>query len=119
MDTLTNIIFFINMAWIATHELDAIQRHEWRIFPFTSHLPDKRGFQVFTLLHIPLFALIFWAASFTSFQIGFNIFLIVHVGLHYLFRNHPQNEFDNWLSQFLIVGVVPFSILHLILLGMQ
>jgi hypothetical protein len=111
------IVFAVNVAWLATHELDAIQRHEWRIFqtftPFMDRLSDARMYQLFTAAHIPVFAALIWAGQYEAFQIGFDVFLVGHIGLHWLFRDHPHNEFNNWFSQFLIIGVAPLAVLHL------
>ena len=40
--------FFVALAFILTHEMDAIKCREWRIFPLTSRLDDSRGYLVFT-----------------------------------------------------------------------
>lgn len=115
MPSFTDFLFALNLAWIATHELDAIKRDEWRVLPLTSWLNDTWGYPVFTLLHIPLFAFVFLAFDSHDFQIGMDIFLVVHGGLHILFRNHPHYQFDNPLSQFLIFGVIPLAVIHLLL----
>lgn len=116
MKDVVQILFFVNVAWIATHELDAIKQHEWRIFPFTVALPDQTAYLVFTALHVPLFAWIIWASENPSFQVGFDIFMIAHTGLHWSFRNRPLYEFDNWFSQMIIWGGVPLGVLHLVLM---
>jgi hypothetical protein len=116
MSDFLQILFFVNVAWMTTHELDAIKQHEWRIFPLTSVLPEQTGYLIFTALHVPLFTWILWAAEATRFQIGFDVFMILHAGLHWLFRQHPQYEFDNWFSQIIIWGGIPLGVLHLMLL---
>lgn len=118
--TTLNVLFFVNIAWFATHELDAIYRHEWRTFqsmtPWLGRLSDLDAYRLFTLLHIPLTLAIIWAAQYPLFQIGFDLFLIVHVGLHWLYRHHEHNEFEGWFSWALIVGAGLFGALHLVLL---
>ena len=118
--TLADLLFTINIAFIATHELDAIYRHEWRIFqtfiPFYDRLSDEAAYQLFTVLHIPLFMFILWGTQFRDFQIGFDFFALIHISLHWLFRKHPHYEFNNHFSWFLIAGVAPFSILHLLMI---
>jgi hypothetical protein len=116
MNDILQVLFYINIAWIATHELDAIQQHEWRIFPLTSAFPDHTSYLIFTALHIPLFTWVFWASNAPSFQYGFDIFMILHAGLHWRFRHHSQYEFDNCYSQMIIWGGVPLGVSHLILL---
>lgn len=116
MEQLATGLFLINIAWITTHELDAIHHHEWRILPLTSWMNDIWGYRVFVLAHIPLMIVLMWGITSREFQIIFDVFLVIHVGLHGLFRNHPHYTFNNRLSVLLIVGVVPFAILHLMLI---
>lgn len=118
---LGDLLFFVNVAWLFTHELDAIYRYEWRIFqtfvPFYNRMSDEAAYRTFTLLHLPLFAGVLWAMPYQPFQVGFNVFLLVHVGLHWFFRNHPENQFKDWFSWLLIAGSAPLAVLHLILLA--
>lgn len=102
-------IFFLGLSLLLTHELDAIRCSEWRVFPLTASMNDTRGYHVFTLLHIPLFALLFWALSDTGEArtrviIGLDLFFIVHVALHIGFRKHPAYAFAGPFSWALIGG---------------
>ena len=112
--------FLLAISLMFTHELDAIRRHEWRIFPGINLLRDETGFTVFVLLHVPLFAALIWACflqpdtAAAGWRVAFSIFCIVHVGLHRLFENHPAYEFNNPLSQTLIWGTGVAGALHLI-----
>ncbi len=78
------------------------------MLPITSFLKDEIGFVVFTIIHIPLYAWMFWSltipASLPMFTRAWDIFLIVHVFLHILFLKHPENRFKTWVSWFIIVG---------------
>lgn len=116
MQQFTELLFLLNLAWIATHELDAIRQEEWRVLPLTSWLNETWGYPVFVLLHIPLFVLVFVGIPMRNFQIGMDMFLIIHGGLHILFRHHSDYHFDNRLSQILIFGVIPFALAHLLLI---
>lgn len=69
------------------------------------------GFLVFTGLHVPLYVLllllVFGIAgpeTSTTMIMALDVFLIVHVGLHLLFLNHPRNEFRLLFSWCLIVA---------------
>jgi surface polysaccharide O-acyltransferase-like enzyme len=115
MPELSAPLFVLMMGFIATHELDAIARHEWRLFFFLAPFDDTTAFRIFTVIHIPLFAWIVWAAPFQAFQIDFTSFVIIHAGLHWLMRHHPRYEFNNAFSWFLIAGPVPLCI---VLLGL-
>ncbi|MFP4322456.1 MAG: DUF6713 family protein [Anaerolineales bacterium] len=113
-----DILFLLNVAWIMAHELDAIRHHEWRVLPITAPFAEPVGYRVFVLAHIPLLMGIMAAGQDTTFQVAFNLFLIIHVGLHWLFRNHPQYEFSDRFSRLLIVGGGPLGALHLALLAL-
>jgi len=102
-------LFILTLALFFTHELDAIARHEWRMFPLIRRLDDTSGYVVFLLAHVPIFALILWfgfdaGAIGAAARIIVAAFAIIHVGLHMMFARHPANEFNNALSQALIWG---------------
>ncbi|MEM7334698.1 MAG: DUF6713 family protein [Chloroflexota bacterium] len=101
--------FFVALSFILTHELDAIKQREWRIIPLTSFLNDRLGYLVFTVLHVPLFLILFWLlfsgdSLNLSLMRGLNIFFVIHLFLHLLLIKHPKNEFTNALSWLLITG---------------
>jgi len=103
-----HIFFYLGITFLSMHEMDAIRCREWRIFPGLSMLSDKLGHIIFVFAHIPLFFFIFWQMTHSqdieTFIRGFNIFMIVHLGLHILFLKHKNNEFKDWLSWTIIVG---------------
>lgn len=111
-----NLLFLVCVAWLFTHELDAIKHHEWRILPLTSWMSDTVGYGVFVILHIPLFTFIMMYLDSIVFQLGFDIFLILHAGLHILFRQNSAYTFNSTISQILIFGVVPLAIGHLLII---
>ena len=112
-------LFYVAMlGFFITHELDAMQRYEWRILPLTSFLPDETGRQVFVWMHVPLFAALFFYGAgdpTSTVAFGLSVFAIIHVGLHWLFRRHPKNEFDNPTSWAIIIGAGVFGAAHLVL----
>lgn len=101
-------LFYVAMLGLfITHELDAVQRHEWRILPLVSLLTEKTGRLTFVWMHVPLFAVLFYFGAgdpTSALAKGLSAFAIVHVGLHWLFRSHPRNEFNNPVSWALILG---------------
>ena len=111
------ILFLLGVALLATHELDAIYRHEWRLFFGWTPLSDESAYRLFTLLHVPLFVFLYYQAARGDrwFENAFDAFLMIHVGLHFAFRRHPQNEFRNAFSQTLIWGAGATGLLHLVL----
>jgi hypothetical protein len=108
-----DLIFYSGIACLLIHELDAIQQHEWRFFFALSSINDKRAYHIFVALHLPLFVLIFWYLPSSTFQIGFDIFLMIHAGLHGLLRNHPLITFNNGFSRLWIWGGAVLGAIHL------
>ena len=106
-----NFFFWIGLSTLLVHEMDAIRLNEWRILPFLSYLDDQRGFIVFTLAHIPLYAFLLTGLSSgvasggkSTLMLSLDWFMIVHVGLHFLLRNLPRNEFKSVFSWVIIIG---------------
>ncbi len=103
-----SIIFLTGLSLIVMHEMDAIRCKEWRIFPGLSSLKDETGYIIFMFAHIPIFYWMFWqltnSSDIEAFRKGFDIFLILHFGLHLIFLKHKNNEFKDWISWILILG---------------
>ncbi|GBD91475.1 hypothetical protein BMS3Abin04_02207 [bacterium BMS3Abin04] len=111
--------FYIGLAFILVHEMDAIRLQEWRMFPILSGLKDQNGYLIFTLLHLPLYVLIFWGlwgshGSVINLILGLDIFFIIHIGLHLLLIKHKENQFGNFFSWSLILLTGIFGLLDLI-----
>ncbi|MEM8794296.1 MAG: DUF6713 family protein [Pseudomonadota bacterium] len=101
-----DLLYYAMVGAFFTHELDAVKRHEWRVLPIVRALPEKVSEQTFIWMHIPLFALLLWGGDGepeSATRIGLSAFAIIHVGLHYIFRNHPAYEFNNVSSWALII----------------
>lgn len=117
-----DLIFYTGLSLLLTHELDAIKRHEWRIFPGLSNLKDNLSYPLFIVLHIPLFILILWLVCHPSesvrfwFQLSVDGFLILHLGLHYFFKSHEKYEFTQQLSKIIINLMALTGLIHIILL---
>ncbi len=119
---MADLFYFCMLGFFLTHELDAMKRHEWRVLPLTSFLPDHLGELVFIWAHVPIIAGLFFfggldAGSTTA--LGLSIFGIIHVFLHIAFRNHPHYEFNNLSSWLLIIGTGIFGALHLVAFGLD
>lgn len=104
---MSDFLFTLVLALFATHELDAVYRHEWRIFPYLDAMEDKRAAALFITAHFPLLLLIVWLAyavplSGEPMRVALSAFAIVHIWLHWLLRGHVKCEFNNTLSQALI-----------------
>ena len=105
-----NLIFYLGMGALFTHEIDAIPNHEWRVLPLIRSLPDDIGMFVFVFAHVPLFALLIALVASkndrtrTRSRLIISGFLVLHGLLHALFLHHPNYEFSSLLSNTLIFG---------------
>ena len=110
--------FYLGLAFLTIHEMDAIRCKEWRILPGLSSLKDQTRYTVFLLAHIPLFVWVFWALHqdpiHANFILGFDLFMLIHIGLHVLLMNHRHNEFKDWRSWTFIIGAGLFGLLDLV-----
>ncbi len=105
--------------------MDAIRRKEWQMFFYLSKLAPETGYVVFSVLHIPLFFLIFWGLF--SVNQGFrhdviiflSLFFIIHFFLHIAFLNDKKNEFDSIFSWFIIIGICLSGLVTLLLQVIQ
>jgi hypothetical protein len=104
-----SLFLYLALSCMLTHEMDAIRCREWKFFLFLKDLPEEHGYLVFTALHVPLYLLLLWGmfanpAIGQYVSMGFDLFSMVHVGLHMLFRKHPNYLFHSWFSWALILG---------------
>lgn len=109
------VFYWLMVAALFTHELDAIRHHEWRILPMLRNLPDSVAEQIFIWAHLPLFFLVFWLSQFGAgsvFAMGLSAFAVVHVGLTWILRNHPAYEYNNLSSWLLICLAGLLGALH-------
>ena len=117
-----DLFFYLSLALLLTHELDAIKQHEWRVFPGLTNLKDNLSYHLFIILHIPVFILILWCMCHPSeqvrfwFQISVDSFLIIHLGLHHLFKSHDKYEFTQQFSKIIINIAALTGLIHMILL---
>jgi len=113
-----SLFFYLGMSFLTLHELDAVRCREWRIFPLLSLLDDRWGQPIFLLAHIPLFSWVFLelgpGTPSPQFVRGFDIFMMVHLGLHLLFLLHQKNEFKDVLSWVIIGGAAVCGLLDLV-----
>jgi hypothetical protein len=97
--------YYWNLAFLLTHELDAVRKQEWRMLPLLSFIRDENtAFATFTLLHVPIFAGMFYGLSSRKFRVSIDSFSVVHTGLHIVALWCPRNLFNDWVSWILIGG---------------
>lgn len=99
-----DLLVILATAALLTHEVDAGHHHEWRLLFVLRRMDDRRAQEVFTLLHLPLVALVLLALTDPPawFVLGWDASLVVHVVLHERLRSHPRNTMTSPVSTALI-----------------
>lgn len=116
-----HLLFYVGLACILTHEMDAIRCEEWTIFPGLARLDHQTGYVVFTALHVPLYAGLFWGLFANDQGVnqtlvtGVDIFFIIHVFLHLFMYRHPKNQFKSVFSWSVIIGAGMGGLLDLVI----
>ena len=116
------LLFFLGLALLLCHELDAMAQREWRLLPLLGTLPDETAQAVFVALHVPLIAVLLWltgnqsAAIRARSQLVVDGLLVVHAALHWLLSDHECYTFHSALSRSLILGAGVVGLLPLVLL---
>ena len=101
------LVFLLGFCFLLGHEMDASRRKEWRVFSVASGMGDEAGYRAFTVLHVPIYALLLWEPCGDANRgliAGLDVFFIVHVLLHLLFINRPEYRFGSVFSWALILG---------------
>lgn len=107
---MSTLVFYLGVALLLTHELDAVAQSEWKLLYGLRRLPEEHAANVFVALHIPLVTVILWlthhelATVRDGSRLVMALFLIVHAGLHYRLRDRPHYTFTSVLSRSLIYG---------------
>ena len=103
-------LYYLGLACLFTHELDAITHSEWRLLLGLRSLPDPAAASTFVALHVPLFFLILWLSHYPAQRLASGTrlvvaaFMVVHGVLHFALSSSPQYTFEGSLSNFLIFG---------------
>ena len=99
--------------------MDAVRRQEWKMFTILKDLADEKAYRIFTLLHIPLYALIFLLWIFDYMLVLYyvmDVFLILHWLLHLGFRKHPENNLNNGISKSILFLLGLLALIHLLIM---
>ena len=101
--------FALGFALLLVHEMDAVRLGEWKIFPWLSGMGEEAGYRAFTALHVPLYVLLLFGllggdGVGRALIVGLDAFFVVHVVLHWVYRNQPENRFGSAFSWVLILG---------------
>ena len=119
------LLYYLGIAALFTHELDAVLNMEWRLLYHLRTLPDITASSLFVGLHFPLFFTFFYFGHHKSlkvktiFRVSVSLFLLVHSVLHFRLSNHGQYQFEGLVSNFYIYGAAVFGTAFIALSWMQ
>lgn len=93
-----NLSLVLTVSLFAVHEMDAMTHAEWRLLPILSGMDDGAARDAFVLLHIPLYAGLFWALFHASWKAlagrVFAFAAIAHATAHFLLSGHQLYTFE-------------------------
>jgi hypothetical protein len=118
----SDTLFFIAVSLLLMHEMDAIDKKEWRLMFVLRRLPDEGAIRWYILIHQPLFvALLALVAAGPStpvrwLETAVDAFLIVHLGLHERIVMRGDPAFDNPFSRWLIRAAAAVATIHIVLM---
>lgn len=113
-------LYYLGLAFLFTHELDAVVHSEWRLLVGLRSLPAATASSWFVGLHVPLFFAVLWLSHFPregvrrSTRIVVAAFLVIHAALHFSLASSPLYEFHGALSRSLIVGAAACGLAYLL-----
>jgi hypothetical protein len=102
--------------------MDAIRAKEWKMFIILKDMREETAYITFSLIHLPLYVWVifsisqYWSGEYALVWLIADVFLILHAGVHFLFRKHAANSFTSAYSNALIYGMALLSAVHLMLL---
>lgn len=114
-----DLIFVAALSTLLLHEMDAIDKKEWRLLFVLRRLPDEGAVRWFILLHFPFFvAMLALVAASPSTAIRWTQgavdgFLIAHAALHERLAHRGEVAFANPFSRSLIWPAAALGGLHL------
>lgn len=110
------ILLWLNISLLYAHELDAVRKREWKMMLFSDRVSDEAAYRIFTALHVPLFAAVFWFMEyrFSLLYWFVTVFGVFHFILHSVFKKHIENRMRNAFSRSIIVFIFLVSVISLI-----
>lgn len=113
-------LYYLGIACLFTHELDAMTHAEWRLLLVLRSMPDATASPLFVALHVPLFFAVLWLSQHgretvrSATRIAVAAFLVVHGVLHFAVSSTPHYDFHGPLSKALIGSAAVFGVAYLL-----
>jgi Family of unknown function (DUF6713) len=115
---MADVLYYLGLACLFTHELDAVAHAEWRLLFILRGIPADSASSLFVAAHVPLFFGILWlgdhrrAAVRNLTRLSVAAFLVVHAVLHFSLSSNPEYEFHGTLSRALILSAAVCGIAY-------
>ncbi|MFN7178313.1 DUF6713 family protein [Hyphomonas sp.] len=106
-------LYRLTAACLVTHELDSILLQGRRTFSLIGGFDQ----QIFLWAHVPVVLAMLFYAEFSrriSVRYGMCVFAVIHVGLHWVYRNQPVYDFTSVSSWVLILLAGIFGAAYLV-----
>ena len=103
-----SFLFYLGLATLSSHELDAVMRAEWRLLYLLRSMHEDTAYAIFVALHVPLFYLFFWLSNHDqptvqrAFRLSLAAFMVIHALLHFRLSEAEAYAFEGWLGNGLI-----------------
>jgi hypothetical protein len=117
---MSTALYYLGLACLFTHELDAVTHSEWRLLIGLRSLPANTASSLFIVLHVPLFFAVLWLSHFPregirrSTRLVVAAFLVIHAVLHFSLASNPLYEFHGALSRSLILAAAACGLAYLL-----
>ena len=118
-------LYYLGLAALFTHELDAVLNMEWRLLFHLRTLPDPAAGTLFIALHLPLFFAFFYFGHHNNqkirdiFRLIVAVFLVVHSALHFRLAGHELYQFSGFASNAYIYGAALCGLAFMIVSWIQ
>jgi hypothetical protein len=118
---MADYIFLLLFCGFLTHEMDGVQRTEWRLVSGLRKLDQGVVGDWFIFLHWPILTTLLWLCFMAPEpllgygRLGFSAFSMVHPMLHWVLRNHRESHFQGAWSRTINAGTGFLALSYLVL----
>ena len=110
-------LYRMSAACLFTHELESTLRQSWHPLSLSSSASVMFDQQIFMWAHVPIVVgllLLAESVNRTALRYGLCVFAVVHVGLHWFYRDQPVYDFSSIASWVLILLAGIFGAAYLV-----
>ena len=118
---MSTAVYYLGLAFLFTHELDAVTHSEWRLLPVLGGMTSAAASPLFVGFHVPLFFVVLWLSQHrlervrSRARLVVSAFLVLHGVLHWGRSSDPQYDFHGVLSETLIWSAAGLGLAYLLI----